>query len=171
MGVGRSVRVDRCAVYVHQLECMYTLRVSKGAGKVGKVKLSEVPDEVDIVRWKTDDRERWRYHYAVRVREGAGTYWHSTVGAQLYRDPETALGVTSYIRNTSPGYSDDVEPLVLFHDRPSTCCGACPRILNGGYDCTCEHNPRCPNYIAPPFRKRFVRALERWLRIDERVDD
>ena len=28
-------------------------------------------------------------------------------------------------------------------DRPSVCCGVCPPIAGGGYDCTCEGNPRC----------------------------
>lgn len=27
--------------------------------------------------------------------------------------------------------------------RPATCCGVCPPIAGGGYDCTCEGNPRC----------------------------
>lgn len=131
------------------------------------MKLTEVPDEIDVVRWKSDDREPWRYHYAVRVREGAGVYWHSTVGAQLYREPEAALGVASYIRNTSPGRSEEVEPLVLLSERPSTCCGACPPILTGGYDCACEHNPRCPKYVAPPLRQRIARALDRWFGLAE----
>lgn len=26
--------------------------------------------------------------------------------------------------------------------RPATCCGKCPPIAGGGYDCTCEGNPR-----------------------------
>lgn len=31
------------------------------------------------------------------------------------------------------------------HDtRPAVCCGTCPPIVGGGYDCTCEGNPRCP---------------------------
>ena len=29
-------------------------------------------------------------------------------------------------------------------DRPYYCCGACPPIKRGGYDCTCRGNPRCP---------------------------
>jgi len=28
-------------------------------------------------------------------------------------------------------------------DRPAGCCGVCPPIAGGGYDCTCEGNPRC----------------------------
>ena len=28
--------------------------------------------------------------------------------------------------------------------RPVGCCGKCPPIVGGGYDCTCEDNPRCP---------------------------
>lgn len=31
--------------------------------------------------------------------------------------------------------------------RPAGCCGKCPPIVGGGYDCTCEDNPRC---IAQP---------------------
>lgn len=31
-------------------------------------------------------------------------------------------------------------------ERPETCCGVCPELLRGGYDCTCEDNPRCPKY-------------------------
>lgn len=27
--------------------------------------------------------------------------------------------------------------------RPAACCGKCPPIVGGGYDCTCEGNPRC----------------------------
>lgn len=30
--------------------------------------------------------------------------------------------------------------------RPEYCCGVCPGIVGGGYDCTCRGNPRCPNY-------------------------
>lgn len=28
--------------------------------------------------------------------------------------------------------------------RPPECCGVCPPIVGGGYDCTCKGNPRCP---------------------------
>lgn len=28
--------------------------------------------------------------------------------------------------------------------RPIGCCGVCPPIVGGGYDCTCAGNPRCP---------------------------
>lgn len=30
--------------------------------------------------------------------------------------------------------------------RPSCCCGVCPELVDGGVDCTCRDNPRCPNY-------------------------
>lgn len=30
--------------------------------------------------------------------------------------------------------------------RPENCCGVCPPIEGGGYDCTCKRNPRCPVY-------------------------
>lgn len=29
-------------------------------------------------------------------------------------------------------------------ERPIGCCGVCPPIVGGGYDCTCAGNPRCP---------------------------
>lgn len=38
-----------------------------------------------------------------------------------------------------PGTTEPVE------DRPEGCCGECPEIVGGGYDCTCADNPRCPN--------------------------
>ncbi|WNM74237.1 hypothetical protein SEA_PARASELENE_62 [Mycobacterium Phage Paraselene] len=30
--------------------------------------------------------------------------------------------------------------------RPDGCCGVCPGIVGGGYDCTCAGNPRCPRF-------------------------
>lgn len=33
--------------------------------------------------------------------------------------------------------------------RPATCCGKCPPIAGGGYDCTCEGNPRCEKADTP----------------------
>lgn len=33
-----------------------------------------------------------------------------------------------------------------FGPRPEYCCGVCPPIYGGGYDCTCRGNPRCSNY-------------------------
>jgi hypothetical protein len=30
--------------------------------------------------------------------------------------------------------------------RPDECCGVCPGIVGGGYDCTCTGNPRCPKF-------------------------
>jgi hypothetical protein len=30
--------------------------------------------------------------------------------------------------------------------RPDYCCGKCPPIVGGGFDCTCRGNPRCENY-------------------------
>lgn len=52
------------------------------------------------------------------------------------------------------GCRRDVEPLnpgeawVEDHDaepRPEGCCGKCPPLARGGYDCTCKGNPRCIN--------------------------
>lgn len=31
--------------------------------------------------------------------------------------------------------------------RPPECCGMCPPIMGGGYDCTCTVNPNCPNLL------------------------
>lgn len=33
--------------------------------------------------------------------------------------------------------------IVVKDVRPKDCCGKCPPISGGGYDCTCEGNPRC----------------------------
>lgn len=51
--------------------------------------------------------------------------------------------------------------------RPAGCCGKCPPILAGGYDCTCEGNPRCVNTIraerrALAARLAAVEALLEW---------
>jgi len=32
--------------------------------------------------------------------------------------------------------------------RPAVCCGVCPSVARGGFDCTCRGNPNCPNYRA-----------------------
>lgn len=132
--------------------------------------LFEVPDDVSMVRWKSKDSRPYHYHFATRVQAGVGTYWHSTLGTLHNGYPENTAAMSAYISNSSPDGSDEVEPVGILLERPSGCCGACPRILNGGYDCTCEHNPRCPNYTAPPLGKRIARALDRWLRIEERDD-
>lgn len=34
----------------------------------------------------------------------------------------------------------------LYGPRPEGCCGVCPAIAGGGYDCTCEDNPHCPRF-------------------------
>lgn len=33
--------------------------------------------------------------------------------------------------------------------RPDSCCGKCPPIVGGGYDCTCDGNPRCAKAGTP----------------------
>lgn len=43
--------------------------------------------------------------------------------------------------------------------RPDGCCGVCPPILGGGYDCTCSGNPRCPSVRAAE-RERLVLESE-----------
>ena len=43
-------------------------------------------------------------------------------------------------------YADGIRDSILVIrrlKRPMTCCGKCPPILTGGYDCTCEGNPHC----------------------------
>ena len=42
-------------------------------------------------------------------------------------------------------------------DRPPGCCGACPPLARGGYDCTCPGNPRCPNT-----RRRWLPRRGTW---------
>lgn len=41
--------------------------------------------------------------------------------------------------------------------RPPECCGVCPPILRGGYDCTCADNPRCPGPRPAPGAAEYVR--------------
>lgn len=36
-----------------------------------------------------------------------------------------------------------VDPHARTTERPSYCCGKCPPIAGGGYDCTCRGNPQC----------------------------
>ena len=49
---------------------------------------------------------------------------------------DVAAGRTEYL-----GRFTDDEP--DYGPRPDGCCGTCPPILGGGYDCTCTDNPRC----------------------------
>ncbi|GAA4756242.1 hypothetical protein [Gordonia alkaliphila] len=50
-------------------------------------------------------------------------------------------------------------------DRPDGCCGVCPGIVGGGYDCTCADNPDCP--LVDP-----VALADRWyLRSQDDDDD
>lgn len=42
------------------------------------------------------------------------------------------------------------------YPRPPGCCGKCPEIVGGGYDCTCKNNPRCIN---TPIREKIIQAL------------
>lgn len=37
----------------------------------------------------------------------------------------------------------ETDPEAAYGPRPDGCCGACPPVLGGGYDCTCADNPRC----------------------------
>ena len=51
---------------------------------------------------------------------------------------DAAAGRTEYL-----GRFTDDEPEPGHGPRPAGCCGTCPPILGGGYDCTCADNPRC----------------------------
>ena len=41
------------------------------------------------------------------------------------------------------------EPDVHAPPRPAYCCGVCPEMARGGYDCTCFGNPRCKGPVCP----------------------
>lgn len=45
--------------------------------------------------------------------------------------------------------------------RPDYCCGVCPPIVGGGYDCTCRDTPRCPNYVRDYSTRTYWR-IQRW---------
>ena len=47
--------------------------------------------------------------------------------------------------------------------RPDYCCGVCPPFADGGYDCTCMGNPRCPSGKKAP-RVWFNRPQIWWPR-------
>lgn len=55
-------------------------------------------------------------------------------------------------QRTEPESEPDYGP------RPDGCCGTCPPILGGGYDCTCADNPRCDANKAD----RYDRNGDRW---------
>lgn len=43
--------------------------------------------------------------------------------------------------------------------RPTYCCGRCPEIAGGGFDCTCRGNPRCMADLVSRLRKAY-RSLD-----------
>lgn len=45
-----------------------------------------------------------------------------------------------------PCHADILLQLANEDVRPDGCCGACPAVVGGGYDCTCAGNPRCPGF-------------------------
>lgn len=49
-------------------------------------------------------------------------------------------------------------------ERPTGCCGVCPPIVGGGYDCTCAGNPRCPKQTTP---RRIQRKRTKGWRMPE----
>lgn len=55
--------------------------------------------------------------------------------------------------------------------RPPYCCGKCPELARGGYDCTCKGNPRCPKATRLDVAwARFVdRLLEPYYDITDRI--
>src|SRR5690625_3239089 len=44
--------------------------------------------------------------------------------------------------------------------RPGTCCGVCPPIAGGGWDCTCEGLPGCPAALADAGVGKSAEAAE-----------
>ena len=65
---------------------------------------------------------------------------------------DVAAGRTEYL-----GRFTDDEP--DYGPRPDGCCGTCPPIRGGGYDCTCADNPRCNANHAD----RIDREGDRWV--------
>ena len=47
------------------------------------------------------------------------------------------------------GHGECCEPAEVTDPRPDSCCGKCPPIEGGGYDCTCDGNPRCAKADTP----------------------
>lgn len=72
---------------------------------------------------------------------------------------DAAAGRTEYLGRFA---DDEPEPEPDYGPRPAGCCGACPPILGGGYDCTCVDNPRCDANKAD----RIDRDGDRWVWCD-----
>lgn len=68
----------------------------------------------------------------------------------------TSVKETTDMGNIESGVADDLRAAVkemtdrINHaTRPTYCCGVCPEMARGGYDCTCLGNPRCKGPVCP----------------------
>lgn len=67
-------------------------------------------------------------------------------GESAHCPPDTHTPLERHADEQAAGNDRGAAPYVA--ERPARCCGVCPEIEGGGYDCTCAGNPRCPK--SPP---------------------
>ena len=60
-------------------------------------------------------------------------------------DPEASNVTVTDVAPADDGLAEWERELL----RPATCCGKCPPVAGGGYDCTCDGNPRCAKADTP----------------------
>ena len=58
-------------------------------------------------------------------------------------DPEAGYSQAECIEDVPAPADDGLAEWERELFRPAICCGKCPPIVGGGYDCTCEGNPKC----------------------------
>lgn len=51
------------------------------------------------------------------------------------------------------------QQLLIKWQRPQYCCGKCPPVSGGGYDCTCRGNERCTQQYVKPSRDEIAQAV------------
>lgn len=84
-----------------------------------------------------ENGERWGVYWLIAAHEHTGSCdaWSDMNGS----------GCTCHVGDDASGSSvQEPERTIGGGPRPPECCGVCPGIEGGGYDCTCPDNPRCP---------------------------
>ena len=77
---------------------------------------------------------------------GCGTFTDKRVCNSCWGtsdDPEAGYSQAECIEDVPAPADDGLAEWERELFRPAICCGKCPPIVGGGYDCTCEGNPKC----------------------------
>src|SRR5690606_1042730 len=87
----------------------------------------------DVAAAPFDEVEAWLFNRKVSVAHfGGARIW--LVDGQVVTSHNDRLALNDF---------DDLGWLETWEPLPEGCCGKCPPILSGGYDCTCFGNPNC----------------------------